>query len=604
MEVVRVASIANADINEEIIQIFSPLLTLNSKKLQVFLHGSWSDNSTTSFSDIDDFIVVDDDYYHFIKQSLDEVELNFQKKDPLQHHGHWLIKKSQLDQYDNSYIPLFIIKDAVCLLGSNQITANISQKQTLERNIRRIKSTCKNITSLYNKYKQGNLNLYDLKRFVGSVVLLPPLIFQIKGQHTNKRKAILDSHSLFSTTAQELIKWSSECRENWNIVIENESFTTFSQNIDRFNDAGEWRQYAAANAPVLNYVSLSSVQLSDHLIEKFIEETLRHIDEQKFQKKELKEYEEGFEKVKNLSIANKALMVGRFGSIKYPSISDLDIFICFKDHEYKQGCLAVDSFIRNDESLSYIFTHSPLYVCESMLYDIKFIHTLYELNIVYNPGKINLDISLTKEYQDFLNMVWSYLIMTTMKSITKNIQYHDLRVLMLSLKNAQTSIVNLELRLGIISNELQINHRIREMVLEQGVETRKIIESEYFRVFEKLSALLLEIDKTINLKSDKFTIAGTKFRIAKDDDSLNTEENVVLLNKVFFKLILDIYKGKDSSSRKYLEVIRKNARLHKKLGGYINTYIWIVPSKFIKYNIYERLLLKLKSLVKRVLKKN
>lgn len=604
MEEITITCLRSDNISKEITQFFLPLLELDSHKLQIFLHGSWSDNSTTPFSDIDDFVIVDDDYYEIIKDNLEEVELNFQKKDPLQHHGHWLVKKSQLECYDNSYMPLFIMEEALCLFGSKQISAKINKQEMLTNTVKRIKNTCKNITHFYKEYKTGRLNLYDLKRFVGSVVLLPPLIFQLKGQEINKRQAILNSDRLFSDGVLNLIKWSSECRENWNIVIEDETYVNFLKNLEMFTDAVEWRKYASANAPVLNYKSLSSVQLNDLLINNFIEEALIHIDDYKFQRKEITEYVVAFEKIKNYSIANNALLVGQFGSVKYPSISDLDVFVCFKDEDYKQGCFKVDNLIREDASLSYLFTHSPFYVCESMLHDIKYIHTLYDLKIVYNPQKLHLDIQLDEEYQTFLDMVWSYLIFQTMTSITRDIKYYDMRTVLLSLKNGQTSLFNLEKLLGISSDELLINHSVRLQVLDTGIQSRSVIEEEYYRVFEKMKRVLEKVDQTITLSETKLNIFGITYVVAeKTCKKNNYVDNAVYINKVFFNLIFNIYKKRDSCSKKYLNTIRKNAKLHQKFGGYINTYIWIVPSKFVEYNVQQRALLKAKSVVRRIIKK-
>ena len=45
--------------NERINDFFKELLPYE-KYISVYLHGSWADNTKTAFSDIDDFIVIDD----------------------------------------------------------------------------------------------------------------------------------------------------------------------------------------------------------------------------------------------------------------------------------------------------------------------------------------------------------------------------------------------------------------------------------------------------------------------------------------------------------------------------------------------------------------
>src|SRR5690606_31089346 len=110
----------------------------------------------------------DDDYYPIAKPVLDEIEITFQKIDPIQHHGHWLIKRSSLDNYDASYMPLHIMSDAVCMHGKSKIKASINNAITRENNIKRIIQTCRNIEDLFLQFKNGNINIYNLKRFVGS----------------------------------------------------------------------------------------------------------------------------------------------------------------------------------------------------------------------------------------------------------------------------------------------------------------------------------------------------------------------------------------------------------------------------------------------------
>lgn len=602
MREIRVKSLFENKVNIELNRIFSPLLTLDPKKIQVFIHGSWADNTKTEFSDLDDFIIVDDQYYNVIKHKLDEVALNFQKLDPLQHHGHWLIKSSQLLQYDNSYMPLFIMEDAICLMGHNEIKASVNEVNAIENTIHRVKNTCKNIEAFYDKYKDKSLNIYDLKRFVSSVVLLPPLLFQIKGRYLNKRAAIENTSKIYSKENLKLIQWSSELRENWKLLIENNTFLDFSKKLDEFDNAEKWRKYASLNAPVINSNHLSDVQINDNLVESFISETLFYIDQFKFQIKNTADYEETFQKIKDISIENKAIIVGQFGSIKYPSISDLDVFICFEDKDYKQGCKAVDSFIKTDKMASYLFTHSPMYVCKSMLHDIKFLHTLYDLKIVYNPLQIKIDIKLDTDYQNFLDDAWSYLIILAMNDITKNIKYVDIRTLLLSLKNAQTSVFKIEERLGISSNELEINHDIRVIVLKEGLKSRKLVEQEYLRVYQKLKLLLLKLDKNVLIPKKEFKISNINYIAATKTENIKGQ-NIIYVNKVFFNLIFKIFKQSDDNSKRYYNTVKKNLKIHKKYGGYINTYIWVVPSVFVIYNIPERLFKRLKSVVLKVIKK-
>ena len=136
--------------------IFSPLNGM--PHVQVFVHGSWADATRTAFSDLDDFIVIDDTVatnkaIKEIHEKLNEIELHFQYLDPLQHHGHWLINKSELNDYNNAYIPLFILENAVSILGSNELIATIDKGKTEAGTINNIIGTCKNIDRLFIKHQ-------------------------------------------------------------------------------------------------------------------------------------------------------------------------------------------------------------------------------------------------------------------------------------------------------------------------------------------------------------------------------------------------------------------------------------------------------------------
>ncbi|MFA7124080.1 MAG: nucleotidyltransferase domain-containing protein, partial [Candidatus Delongbacteria bacterium] len=306
----------------------------DEKKIQIFVHGSWADNTRTSFSDLDDLVIIEDSYYKKAKKTLEELELEFQKIDPLQHHGHWLIKKSDLINYDNSYMPLFIINNAISLVGSNKIKANIDIVKSFKGTLNRIKGTCRNIEHFYSLYKQQKLNIYELKMFVGSVALIPPMLFQLKGKEIDKRNAISMAGDLFSGPTAKLIDWATDLRKNWKDLLDDENYIKFKNKVHSFNKAKKWRSYAKCNAPVLNSSKISEIKLSDDLVDNFINETLRHVDRAMYKTVDLDFYEKTYKKVESIAIENGAVLVGRFGSINHPSISDLDMMICFNDRDY------------------------------------------------------------------------------------------------------------------------------------------------------------------------------------------------------------------------------------------------------------------------------
>jgi hypothetical protein len=67
--IITIKTLTTGDLINELKLLFSPLNKFDFSKVQVFIHGSWADNSRTAFSDLDDFIIVEDDYYETIEKA-------------------------------------------------------------------------------------------------------------------------------------------------------------------------------------------------------------------------------------------------------------------------------------------------------------------------------------------------------------------------------------------------------------------------------------------------------------------------------------------------------------------------------------------------------
>jgi hypothetical protein len=96
--------------------------------VNAFLHGSRADGSETAFSDFDDLVVLPNEWYekprklrHLVKY-LNRIDMRFCRRDPLQHHGHWIIDQESLSRYDESVMPSVVLKDAKRICGNSLIT--------------------------------------------------------------------------------------------------------------------------------------------------------------------------------------------------------------------------------------------------------------------------------------------------------------------------------------------------------------------------------------------------------------------------------------------------------------------------------------------------
>jgi hypothetical protein len=203
-------------------QIFSGVERFDC--LDIYVHGSWADDTKTAFSDLDDLVIVDSDALIDTKEArkiekwLNAVDMRFCRKDHLQHHGHWIINKNELNNYDESYMPLNVIDGSVCIKGSKSIQAFVNLSKTKSGTEKNIYNTLENIKKLNDKYQQGSINSYEMKCLVGSFLLVPAFIFQLKGLRLTKKEAIESKKKIFSEEVCSLIDKCSEIRRDWHLA--------------------------------------------------------------------------------------------------------------------------------------------------------------------------------------------------------------------------------------------------------------------------------------------------------------------------------------------------------------------------------------------------
>lgn len=280
---ITIENIGNCD-NQLINQIFKKILPY-SKYVNVFLHGSYADNTTTNFSDIDDYIVLDienlkkDNLLSQVLKLLNKIDMQFCRIDPIQHHGHWISSKNELTNYDNSFIPLHILNDSKCVMGENFVKGIINSDTTKEGLKRNIINTCKGIENLSELYFNKSINAYQLKQLVGSFALMPAFIMQIKGYDCTKPEAISLSDNILSESARSCIKWSTNNRLHWHIITINKKYKTFGLISYLFFDPYLWRRFSEKFSPKVSEKqkkNLSKEILTLKVVEQFILESQQY----------------------------------------------------------------------------------------------------------------------------------------------------------------------------------------------------------------------------------------------------------------------------------------------------------------------------------------
>jgi len=259
-------------------QIFSGVERFNF--LDVYVHGSWADDTKTAFSDLDDLVIVDSDALtntneaRKIEKWLNSVDMRFCRKDPLQHHGHWIIYKKELNDYDESYMPLNVLDGSLCIKGNKSIQAFVNLSKTKSGTEKNIYNTIENIKQLNDRYQQGSINSYEMKCFVGSFLLVPAFIFQLKSFRLTKKEAIERKKEIFSEEVCCLIDKCSEIRQDWYLANQGYRFFIIKLLANIFKNPHLFRMFTKRYSPKFPNHKFSKIERFE--VEKFIFESQRY----------------------------------------------------------------------------------------------------------------------------------------------------------------------------------------------------------------------------------------------------------------------------------------------------------------------------------------
>lgn len=246
--------------------------------LNVFVHGSWADDTRTPFSDLDDLIIIDSAFIENNKEKrkldiwLNKVDMRFCRLDVLQHHGHWFITKNDLFNYDGSHIPLGVLRDSIMIQGNGQVQYFLNSQATKLGLKRNIEHTLSNIERLSELYFSKRINAYDLKCLVGSFLLLPAYLFQYSdGIDISKREAILSSHKIYTKKAYSVIEKSSKIRMEWGRVMKIKDIFFLKILSKVFTNPHLFRKFVAKFSPKVG--EIFSEKWTKEEIDNFIKES-------------------------------------------------------------------------------------------------------------------------------------------------------------------------------------------------------------------------------------------------------------------------------------------------------------------------------------------
>ena len=184
----------------------------------VIVHGSVATDEVIPYSDFDGLLIVKDEYCSsqelrkFKKESF-EMILKF---DPLQHHGWFLLKMSELKNYPNTYLPLAVLEHSRLiypLKESIEITITITEEQNYVKNLLAMLEQFERRIEMEWKPR----NMFQLKSVLSQIMLIPCLYYSaLEKEGIFKKYSFSLMQEKFTREEWYCIEVASEIRKDWN----------------------------------------------------------------------------------------------------------------------------------------------------------------------------------------------------------------------------------------------------------------------------------------------------------------------------------------------------------------------------------------------------
>ncbi len=183
----------------------------------VLVHGSVATGEIINYSDFDGLLIVKDEYVNSL--ALKKFKRETLKKilvfDPLQHHGWFQIKESDLKNYPESYLPHEILKHSRLIYPFDEkinLDIHINDQPDYEKSLKMMLQSfeCK----IKNKWIPKNL--FQLKSTLSQVMLLPSLYYSARYHKGIFKKYSFDAvRGDFSEEEWYVIEQATQIRNLW-----------------------------------------------------------------------------------------------------------------------------------------------------------------------------------------------------------------------------------------------------------------------------------------------------------------------------------------------------------------------------------------------------
>ncbi|MGC6426476.1 MAG: hypothetical protein ACON5H_05705 [Akkermansiaceae bacterium] len=421
--------------------IIEPLKNFNG--INVIVHGSYADNTNIAFSDFDDLIIINEKNVDRndlkVFKALRESEKRMFISDPLQHHGHFITTRESLSNYDGKPVPIHLLNESKSVWQELKIIISCNEKKLTQKFTGDLNQTIIGVLSILNMCKNGSISIYNFKCLISAISLLPCLIEQIKGSSIGKKEAIDNYVCDKDVNIRLSLEWASHIRKSWKEFMPSNVRLSFSRLLSTFFHSTTERFHLRTKI-----LGKTNTQEKLNIPYENITGWLNNIrDSHQFgyKKLTLNQYEEFYSNlVDHISNKYEIINYGRFGEIKSPGISDLDVlFICRNSSDVEKVKKDCSSYIQEDNVGKYIMEpHEPLVIDYGGLEYLHKLHSLYGLNLAKRDSNLG-----PKNNEKTIELVWSiFLIEVILECISQPYKQSGRSKLLLA-KNAVQSVENL-----------------------------------------------------------------------------------------------------------------------------------------------------------------
>lgn len=189
-----------------------------------FVQGSVATEDYTRFSDFDTFIILKkkaihdkDDFLRFMIENIKSSKYLY-RFDPYQHHRNWICHQEDLQCYDQSILPIEVIKYGRVILGKQTI-----QYDLICSNDSILYHAAIGLNSLRHKIESGTYlkNMWHFKDFISTLLLMPVVLLELKGIYVYKRESfeLAKKEFFFSDEEWKAIDIATQVRSTWSTKL-------------------------------------------------------------------------------------------------------------------------------------------------------------------------------------------------------------------------------------------------------------------------------------------------------------------------------------------------------------------------------------------------